>query len=288
MKIIRKCGGLPLAIKVMGGLLPTRHQSESEWEAVLNHHAWSVDGLHGELDNRIYLSYDDLSPYLKQCFIYCSLFPNGTHIVRGTIILMWISEGFIQPRNSRGSQDDGLEEVAIEYYQELIMRNLIEPINYSNIYKCTMHDVVRSFAEFMAREESLVLHKDETVSSGCDHNHVRRLSIGSTKSVAECFLLKKKEALRTLIINGKIRFKASESLISFPRLRVLYIEHADCNRLIVDSLCQLRHLRYLRLSETNVSKLPYEIYKMKLLHHIVLRNCRSLENLFSSIVNWCT
>ncbi|GJN05101.1 hypothetical protein PR202_ga22703 [Eleusine coracana subsp. coracana] len=283
MKIIRKCGGLPLAIKVMGGLLRMRHQSESEWEAVLNHHAWSVDGLHGELDNRLYLSYDDLSPHLKQCFIYFSLFPNGTHIVRGTIILMWISEGFIQPRDA-SSQDDRLEEVAIEYYQELIMRNLIEPINYATIYKCTMHDVVRSFAEFMAREESLVLHQDEIVASGSNHNHVRRLSIGSAKSGAECIiLLQKKEALRTLIINGKIHFKPSDSLISFPRLRVLYIQRADCDRL-VDSLCQLRHLRYLRLSETNVSKLPDDIHKMKLLHHIVLRNCRSLKNLPSSII----
>ncbi|XP_062182890.1 putative disease resistance protein RGA3 isoform X2 [Phragmites australis] len=77
MKIIRKCGGLPLAIKVMGGMLSTKYQSEREWVAVLNNPAWSVAGLPKDLDNRLYLSYQDLSPQLKQCFLYCSLFPKG-------------------------------------------------------------------------------------------------------------------------------------------------------------------------------------------------------------------
>ena len=62
MKIISKCGGLPLAIKVMGGLLSTKPRSEGDWEAVLKHHARSVAGLPKELDNVIYLSYEDLSP----------------------------------------------------------------------------------------------------------------------------------------------------------------------------------------------------------------------------------
>jgi hypothetical protein len=61
-KIINKCGGLPLAVKVMGGLLSTRPRSKHEWEAVLNHGAWSADGLREELDTRIYLSYEDTSP----------------------------------------------------------------------------------------------------------------------------------------------------------------------------------------------------------------------------------
>jgi hypothetical protein len=62
MRIIQKCGGLPLAIKVMGGLLSMRPQTEGEWEAVLDHHAWSISGLPKDLDNPIYLSYEDLSP----------------------------------------------------------------------------------------------------------------------------------------------------------------------------------------------------------------------------------
>ena len=92
MKIIRKCGGLPLAVKVMGGLLSTKPRSEGDWEVVLHHRAWSVDALPEELDRRIYLSYEDLSPQLKQCFLYCSLFRTG--ILQIEVFPMWISEGF--------------------------------------------------------------------------------------------------------------------------------------------------------------------------------------------------
>ena len=105
MKIIKKCGCLPLAVKVMGGLLSTKSQSEGDWEAVLHHRAWSVDGLPEEQDKPIYLSYEDLSPELKQCFLYCSLFPEGTSILQRQVVLvpMWISEGFIQPQGGSHS-----------------------------------------------------------------------------------------------------------------------------------------------------------------------------------------
>ena len=164
MKIVRKCDGLPLAVKVMGGLLSTRSRSEREWEAVLNHHAWSVAGLPKELDNTIYLSYEDLSPQLKQCFLYCSLFTKGTSIWHSVVIPMWISEGFIHPEHrSSTSYGDQLEEIADGYYQELIMRNLIEPTEELALtqYKCTMHDVVRSFAEFMSKEELLMVQDEQ-------------------------------------------------------------------------------------------------------------------------------
>ena len=106
MKIITKCGGLRLAIKVMGGLLSTRSRSEGDWEAVLNDHAWSVVGLPKELDSAIYLSYEDLSPWLKRCFLYCSLFAKGTWIWHNEVVPMWISEGFIHPPDRSSSYDD--------------------------------------------------------------------------------------------------------------------------------------------------------------------------------------
>ncbi|TVU23253.1 hypothetical protein EJB05_25606, partial [Eragrostis curvula] len=198
---------------------------------------------------------------------------GGTIIPYGMVVSMWISEGFIQP--TYGSMS--LEEEATEYYNELITRNLIEPVN--QIYECGMHDVVRSFAEFMAREESLVLHDDHVGSIGL----VRRLSIGSTKSIPEWALLQKQESLRTLIIRCRINIKPGDSLTSFSSLRVLDIEHSDCDSL-VDSLCQLRHLRYLGFGGTNISKLPDDIHRLRFLQHLVLRDCTSLEKLPSSII----
>ncbi|CAL4992556.1 unnamed protein product [Urochloa decumbens] len=287
MKIIKKCGGLPLAIKVMGGLLSTRSQSELEWEAVLNHHAWSVAGLPKELDHRLYLSYEDLSPQLKQCFLYCSLFPKGTDIRKRDVIPMWISEGFIQPLRGSSSREDQLEDIANEYYRDLIMRNLIEPKEGCSLsgYHCSMHDVVRSFAEFMAREESLVV-QDEQAPGSSSHSLLRRLSIGSTKSVPEWgFLEMQKSIIRTLIINHSIDdIKPIDSLCSLSSLRVLLIRgNADYDRL-VDSLCQWKHLRYLHLENTGISRLPQEIYRIKFLQHIVLRGSTSLENLPRSII----
>ncbi|CAO2144650.1 unnamed protein product [Urochloa humidicola] len=343
MKIIKKCGGLPLAIKVMGGLLSTRSRSEFEWEAVLKHHAWSIAGLPKELDNRLYLSYEDLSPQLKQCFLYCSLFPKGTYIRKRDIIPMWISEGFIQPRHGSSSREDQLEDIANEYYRDLIMRNLIEPTEGSTVngYHCTMHDVVRSFAEFIAREETLVVqdehapgvegqiqggysyssptyisirvpprrmneeegrrrgkkgkegrkeeeetpfHPGSATAGGSSHSLLRRLSIGSTKSVPEWGILEMQKSVRTLIISHKIDIKPNDSLGSLSSLRVLLIrDNADCDRL-VDSLGQWKHLRYLHLENTDISRLPQEIYRIKFLQHIVLRGSRNLETLPRSII----
>ncbi|KAF8647791.1 hypothetical protein HU200_065206 [Digitaria exilis] len=274
MKIINKCGGLPLAVKVMGGLLCTRSQTEREWEAVLNHRAWSISGLPDELDSRIYLSYEDLSPQLKQCFLYCSLFPKGTMIWQADAVPMWIG-------SSTSTYGDRLEEVATEYYEELITRNLIEPI-YVDRYSCKMHDVVRSFAEFMAREDSLVVHDNMQVVGRSDNDTrlpVRRMSVGPSDLAA----LQNKESLRTLIIRCEMNLGPRDSLTSFTKLRVLFINKGgDCERL-VDSICELRHLRYLCLRKTNISRLPEDIHRMKFLQHIVIRGSRNLVNLPSSV-----
>ncbi|KAL6653881.1 hypothetical protein ACP70R_008805 [Stipagrostis hirtigluma subsp. patula] len=284
MKIAEKCGGLPLAVKVMGGLLSTRCPNQRDWEDVLSAPAWSVSGLPLELDNRIYMSYADLTPQLKQCFLYCSLFPKGTSIWNFRTIPMWISEGFIRPQVRNISHDDDrLEELATKCYQDLITRNLIEPTQSASRtgYECTMHDVIRSFAQFIARDELLVVQDDQVKDSGNDC-FVRRLSVGSTGSVLEWAILQKHESLRTLVLNRRVDFKPHDSLSSFPSLRVLFIEDVDCDKL-VESLSQLRHLRYLNLDGTNISKLPDNINRMRFLQHIVLANCYNLDKLPSSI-----
>lgn len=119
MEIIDKCDGLPLAVKVMGGLLRRREKQRADWEQVMQDFIWSVPP--GELNDAVYLSYQDLPSCLKQCFLHYSLLPKNVEFYDVTVIGMWISEGFLH-----GDTDD-LEKLGERYYQELIYRNLIEP-----------------------------------------------------------------------------------------------------------------------------------------------------------------
>ena len=288
MEILENCDGLPLAIKVIGGLLSTRYPSEHAWKAVLNIPAWSLTGLPLELDNRLYLSYEDLSPQLKQCLLYCSMFPKGVAILQAVVTEMWISEGLIQPPDktrSTSSHEYGLEDIATECYRELIKRNLIEPMKGYSLtgYKCTMHDVVRSFAEYMVREESVVMVGQEQATTSGGGMLVCRLSIGQTISVVEWAVLQRHESLRTLIVNSRVNFHPGDSVGSFSGLRVLCILSADSDTL-VPSLSMLKHLRYLHLENTDISRLPDDIHKMKFLLYISLGHCKRLCYLPGSII----
>ncbi|KAJ1255505.1 hypothetical protein BS78_K201200 [Paspalum vaginatum] len=272
MEILKNCDGLPLAVKVVGGLLSTRYPSEHEWKAVLNKPAWSPDGLPTDIDSRLYLSYEDPTPQLRQCFLYCSLFPKGQEICESIVSAMWVSEGFIQSPAAESSHKYGLEEIANEYYRELIKRNLIEPTEKYSITAsvCTMHDVVRSFAEYMAREESLVVVDKEQLSAATGGRGggmlVRRLSIAQIVSVEEWPILQRQESLRTLIINSGVNCKPSDPFGHLSSLRVLRIFSAANSDRLLSSLSKLHHLpistvklmhlRSIVIIRSNISTVP--------------------------------
>lgn len=286
MKIVKKCDGLPLAIKVMGGLLSKRDPKEHDWEIVLHKNlGWKEeDGSQGELNYSVCLSYDDLSPDLKQCFLYYALLPKGSGYKKRRIISMWISEGFVQHDERSGSDQVDLEEIGAEYHRELEDRNLLESDDSNdNIWEYTLHDVVRSFAQFMAEEEAFVVQKDQVDIRNVlpENKHFCRLSIKATHSELEWTILEKQKRLRTLLLIG-CKIKPGGSLRNFASLRVLDISSEESDGL-VDSLCELMHLRYLGFSNGNICRLPGDIHKMRFLEHIQLDGCTKLENLPNSI-----
>ncbi|XP_044429998.1 putative disease resistance RPP13-like protein 1 isoform X3 [Triticum aestivum] len=151
LKIIQKCGCLPIAVKVMGGILREKGGLRRDWQQVLHDSKWSTTKMPDDLNKIVYLSYEYMPSYLKQCFLYYSFLPKSRSFHMEQVVAMWISEGFIH-----GSYSD-LEELGRNYYMELVSRNLIEPDkSYANIWFCSMHDVVRSFAQYMTKDEALV------------------------------------------------------------------------------------------------------------------------------------
>uniref|UniRef100_A0ACD5Z3B7 Uncharacterized protein n=1 Tax=Avena sativa TaxID=4498 RepID=A0ACD5Z3B7_AVESA len=282
LQIVAKCDGLPLAIKVMGGLLCQKDNQKRDWEMVLDDSIWSTCEMPEELNHAVYLSYEDLPSCIKQCFLCYSILPKTTLFYRDDIIGIWISEGFIN-----GTSGD-LEELGRKYYKELIVRNLIEPdLVYIDQRLCKMHDVIRSFAQFVARDEALAVNGETSNVNKLSAHKFLRVSLESKESDSDGLdwsSLQAQEALRTLISVGQINIKPGDSLVHFPCLRTLHIDSPHVIAL-VETLHELKHLRYLSIHNSDISSLPDSIVKMKFLQRISLSGCEEFVKLPDSIVN---
>lgn len=155
--IAQQCGGMPLAIVIIGGILLSKTSkdmtaNEVDWKNVSR----SVSTyIHEAPDNRmqkiIGLSYNNLSDHLRECFLYLGIFPEDRRIPVRKLISMWIAEGFIQPKDSIS-----LEESAGNYLTELINRNLLsvdKRTHDGQVKTCHIHDMLRDVCKNQAAIE---------------------------------------------------------------------------------------------------------------------------------------
>ncbi|XP_028556105.1 putative disease resistance protein RGA1 [Dendrobium catenatum] len=91
-RIAKKCGGLPLSLKVIGGFLRNEFK-EQTWKDVLNNNLWDPKEI---ILSALRISYNHLPSYLKPCFLYASLFPKDHYFKKLELIRMWIGQGYIQ------------------------------------------------------------------------------------------------------------------------------------------------------------------------------------------------
>uniref|UniRef100_A0A2N9GKH8 NB-ARC domain-containing protein n=1 Tax=Fagus sylvatica TaxID=28930 RepID=A0A2N9GKH8_FAGSY len=77
--IVRKCKGVPLAVRTLACLLYSKFD-ESEWKFVKDNEIWNLEQTEGGILPALKLSYDQLPFRLKQCFAYC-FFSKGLSIL---------------------------------------------------------------------------------------------------------------------------------------------------------------------------------------------------------------
>ncbi|KAK1271355.1 putative disease resistance RPP13-like protein 1 [Acorus gramineus] len=246
MKIVKKCKGLPLAIKVIGGVLMGK-------------------GIAPELQ----LSYIDLPPYLKPCFLYCSLFPEDYEISQTELTRMWIAEGFVKEDG-----DSSMEDRAEMYHQELVARSLLQVVYYDPLEMvCKMHDLVREMAISLTEG----FHSPQQDSEGASLKP-RRLSI----STAEQFKELKEMPLRSLLFFGDIEIRISIDLsqifVKLKYIRVLNLSHISIDRL-PDAIGKLAQLRYLDISHTRITELPDSLCNLEYLQTLLLQKCPKFTKL---------
>uniref|UniRef100_A0A8R7VIN2 NB-ARC domain-containing protein n=1 Tax=Triticum urartu TaxID=4572 RepID=A0A8R7VIN2_TRIUA len=125
-EILKKCGGLPLAIISISGLLGNKPVDKQEWEKVKRSIGSGLGRnqcLEG-MNNILSLSYNALPYNLKTCLLYLSVFPEDCVIERGRLVRRWVAEGFITEERGLSS-----EEVAENNFYELINRNMVQPVD---------------------------------------------------------------------------------------------------------------------------------------------------------------
>ncbi|MED6149883.1 hypothetical protein PIB30_066889 [Stylosanthes scabra] len=117
-EIAKKCKGLPLAAKALGSLL---HQTEDveEWEYVCNSHIWDLPCGKSSILPALKLSYSHLPSLLRQCFVYCSIFPKGYENDEWNLIYLWMAEGILP----KPETEKRIEDVGHECFQELLSRS---------------------------------------------------------------------------------------------------------------------------------------------------------------------
>ncbi|KAJ4783157.1 Disease resistance protein (CC-NBS-LRR class) family [Rhynchospora pubera] len=96
-----QCGGLPLALVILGALLSRQPPDGHSWRKVTRNMQWRAD-----VNDILATSHDDLPLALKSCFMYFAIFPEDYVIDAKALIRMWIAEGFIPHFDKGGTLED--------------------------------------------------------------------------------------------------------------------------------------------------------------------------------------
>ncbi|KAK0600313.1 hypothetical protein LWI29_013748 [Acer saccharum] len=271
MEMVQKCGGLPLAVIVLGGLLSNKTQLE-KWKAVRDH-IWQnlkKDNIH--IPNLLALSFNDLNYQLKLCFLYLSLFPEDFEIDIGQLIRLWVAEGFVPQVENRN-----MEDVAKDNFHELINRSLIQigKISWGRVATCQVHDLLRELAIEKARELNLLYIYDQKKHSTGNSSIIASCRREALYSPAEnCLWLRQfNPSLRSLLSFHPYGYKC-DIVDVYTKLRFLRVLKLDGYRpenwSLREEIGKLIHLKYLGLRESYVKYLPRSILNLRRLQTLDL------------------
>ncbi|KAL6329445.1 hypothetical protein AAG906_020878 [Vitis piasezkii] len=153
-EIVKKCDGLPLAAKTLGGALYSEVRVK-EWENVLNSEMWDLPN--NAVLPALILSYYYLPSHLKRCFAYCSIFPKDYQIEKDNLILLWMAEGFLQ-QSEKGKKT--MEEVGDGYFYDLLSRSFFQKSGSHKSY-FVMHDLINDLAQLISGKVCVQLNDGE-------------------------------------------------------------------------------------------------------------------------------
>ncbi|XP_062078952.1 putative disease resistance RPP13-like protein 1 [Humulus lupulus] len=275
-QIVKKCKGLPLAVKSMAGLLRST-STPDEWRHVLQSDVWELPNCRDiGIVPALWLSYRFLPPYLKPCFSYLSIFPKDYEfgdVDREKLILIWMAEGLLKSQLGKR-----IEDVGEEYLNALIARSFFQRNTRNR--SLSMHDLMHDLAMYVSGERCFIY-------DSCKDLH--KLS-SKTRHLLYMKDLPRAKYLRSLLASPLsniyllciTRTTLQMMLRDGECLRALSLSKSNITEL-PDSIGNLKHLRYLDVSYTEIEVLPVSICVLYNLETLILSYCRNIRQLPTNI-----
>ncbi|GAU23769.1 hypothetical protein TSUD_128740 [Trifolium subterraneum] len=292
-KIVKKCGGLPLAIVVIGGQLSCKNRNTiHEWDK-FNENIKPKLKKDFVINTFLVPSYHDLSYNLKSCLLYFGIYPEDCEVKSKRLIRQWIAEGFIK-------EEEGmtLEEVAEGYLTELIHRSLVQVVSINirgRAQFCRVHDLVHnmilkkcedlSFCKNISEDGQSALNGivrrlsirtySDNIMESIESSQVRSLLVPRPYTLDESVVRQITTKYRLLkVFDAELagEIKVPEDLGSLNHLKYFSIkaaEHGTAVTALPKSIGMLENLETLDLGYTLVFDIPKEICKLRKLRHFL-------------------
>ncbi|XP_040384467.1 disease resistance protein RGA5-like [Oryza brachyantha] len=270
-KIVQICGGLPLALVIMASLLASQPVVSMElWTYIcdtLSPDLWT-DSTSDGIKQVLNLCYNNLPHYLKTCLLYLNMYPEGYKISKDALVKTWVAEGFID-----APKDLDVDKVAQSYFDELIGRRFIQPIqiNYNDeVSSCTVHDLVRDLIAYKSVEENFIVTIECYRKNVVLIDMVRRLSLDfSDSKYAKVPANIERSQVRSLAFFGL--FMCMPSITDFKLLRVLNLQlfgHLGDNTVDLTGISKLFQLKFLKITCNIGIELPLQMRGLKVLETV--------------------
>ncbi|KAG2664533.1 hypothetical protein I3760_16G086400 [Carya illinoinensis] len=288
-EIVSRCKALPLSVKTVGGLLRST-QDRNEWEKVLKSKIWDIPQESSGIAPSLMLSYHNLPAHLKRCFAYCSILPKNYEFEEEEVVLLWMAEGLIHPRQD----EEDMEDLGSEYFRNLLSRSFFQQSGFHKS-RFLMHDLINDLAQSVAgatcfrMEDRIGGSHHGILPIKARHSSYLQSQFDGTKKFE---VFSKLISLRTFLpfmqpIPGQCHLARHVLLELVPTLRCLRVLSFNGYWIteLSDSISDLKHLRYLNLSNTIIRSLPESIATLYNLQTLLLKNSWCLKKLPSMLCN---
>ncbi|KAH7666045.1 disease resistance protein RPS2 protein, partial [Dioscorea alata] len=274
-KVMEKCGGLPLALKVVGKAMSNK-KSVLDWEFTLNSIKNSdtkvVQGMQESLLPILKFSYDNLPRNIQECFLCASILQ---WLRKDDLLELWMGLGLIGDFVNLQQAYDKARHIFKNLEESCLLYSFDDD-------SVSLHDVIYEMAMWIASNYERNMNKWIVKSYNNLAVEIQSINAENWRFTNRVFISGKVELLPILshrcsdllclMIQSNYCFKnIPEGFFrQMPNLTYLNLQMTRIKELPKDIKC-LVNLQYLNISGTHISSLPKELAYLKKLQYLLCR-----------------